>query len=112
MTATACPMCKQPVAAPSLEDAIAACPLNGFEEKILSAVWAGRGMPVQTEPIFSRMFEDDPDGGPSPTRMYAAFYQALGRLNSQLSDTGIAVVSNRYRKGYRLSLGANRGQGF
>ena len=108
---TGCPLCKQPIAAPSLDDVIVACRLNGFEAKILGAVWAGRGKPVQTEKIFDAMYLDDIDGGPSPHSMYAAFNKALGRLNSQLSDTGIAIISNRYRKGYRLSLGGNHGQG-
>lgn len=101
----ACPLCKQPVTAPPLGDVIAACRLNGFEEKILSAVWAGRGTPVQTEKIFDVMYADDPDGGPSPHSMYAAFNNAVCRLNTQLSDMGIVIVSNRYRKGWRLSLG-------
>ena len=56
---SACPLCKQPIAAPSLEDVIAACRLNGFEEKILSVVWAGRGTPVLAEKIFDAMYQDD-----------------------------------------------------
>ncbi|MEH2574432.1 hypothetical protein [Bradyrhizobium sp. AZCC 1708] len=108
---TVCPCCKQPAAFPSLDDVIAACRLNGFEAKIFSAVWAGQGMSVQTEKIFDAMYQDDINGGPSPNSMYAAFNKSLRRLNSQLSGAGIAIVSNRYRKGYRLSLGGNRGQG-
>lgn len=108
---TACPCCKQAVAVPSLEDAIASACLNGFEARILGAVWKGGGHPVQTERVFDAMYCDDPDGGPSPTIMYAAFNRARLRLNSQLFQSGIAVVPARYRKGYRLSLGDhNRGQ--
>lgn len=109
---TSCPCCKQEVAAPSLEDVIAACCLSGMEASVLSAVWHGRGLTVHTEKIFDAMYADDPDGGPSPTRMYAALHKARRRLNSQLLQSGIAVVPARYRKGYRLSLGDNnRGQG-
>ena len=104
---TGCPLCKQPIASPSLDDVIAACRLSGFEAKILSAVWAGRGMPVQTDRIFDVMYLDDINGGPSPNSMYAALNRALRSLNSQLGGTGVAVVSGRRHKGYRLSLGGN-----
>lgn len=110
MTA-ACPCCKQVVDVPSLEDAIASARLNGFEKRILGAIWNGKGHPVQTERVFDAMYCDDADGGPSPTVMYAAFNKARRRLNSQLGSAGIAVVPVRYRKGYRLSLGGNHGQG-
>jgi hypothetical protein len=108
---TGCPLCKQPLVAPSLDDVITACRLNGFEAKILGAVWAGHGMPVQTEKIFDAMYLDDINGGPSPNSMYAAFNRALRRVNSQLSDTGIAIISNRHRKGWRLSLEGQRSPG-
>jgi hypothetical protein len=70
---SACPCCKQPVHAPSLDDVIAACRLDGFEAKILSAIWAGRGLPVPTNVIFDAMYQHDIDGGPSAGRMYATF---------------------------------------
>jgi hypothetical protein len=73
------------VTAPSLDDLIAACRLNGFEAKVLSAIWAGRGLSVQTSVIFDAMYQDDIDGGPSQTRMYVAFYAALRSLNSKLN---------------------------
>lgn len=99
-----CPCCKQPIDVPSLEDAIASARLDGFEASILRAVWSGKGHPVQTERIFDAMYADDPDGGPSPTRMYAAFRGALARLNSKLNATGVAVHGVGYRKGWRLAL--------
>lgn len=108
---TDCPCCKQAVPTPSLEDAIASARLDGLEARILGAIWKGKGHPVQTERVFDAMYSDDPDGGPSPTVMYAALHKACRRLNSQLSSAGIAVVPAYFRKGYRLSLGGNRGQG-
>lgn len=106
---SACPCCKQAVTAPSLEGVIEARRLDGFEASILSAVWAGKGRPVQTGPIFDAMYSDDPDGGPSPTRMYAAFKVALHSLNSKLNGTGIAIRSAGYRKGFRISFTVSNG---
>ena len=99
-----CPCCMQPVAAPSLDDVIAACRLDGFEAAILGTVWAGKGTAVQALKIFDAMYADDPDGGPSPTRMYAAFRHALSSLNSKIEDMGIAVRSIGRRKGWRISF--------
>lgn len=100
-----CPCCKQPIDVPSLEDAIASARLDGFEASILRAVWSGKGHPVLSERVFDEMYADDVDGGPSPTRMYAALHGALARLNSKLNDTGVAIQGVGYRKGWRLALG-------
>jgi len=105
---TACPCCKQAVTFSSLADVITDCRLDGFEASILSAVWAGKGHPVQTERIFDAVYLDDIDGGPSPTRMYAAFRKALHSLNSKLNCAGVAVEGAAYRRGYRISFGLNR----
>jgi hypothetical protein len=101
---TTCPCCKQAVTAPSLDEVIAACRLDGFEASVLRAVWAGGGGPVQTERIFDAMYADDPDGGPSPTRMYRAFRTALRDLRLRLKGTGIGIESVEYRRGHRLTI--------
>jgi hypothetical protein len=101
---TACPLCRQAVAAPPLSDVIAARRLNGTEAKILSAVWAGRGLPVKTGAIFDAIYCDDIDGGPPMGKMYAAFYEALHSLNSKLNGAGIAVDPIGYRDGWRISF--------
>ena len=107
----ACPLCKQAVTTPSLDDVIAARRLDGFAASVLRAVWAGKGLRVQTERIFDEMYADDPDGGPSPTNMYLAFRAALRHLRAQLKGSGIGIEGVGYRKGHRLTLGGNDGKG-
>lgn len=107
-----CPCCKQAVAAPSLEAAIATARLDAFEASILQAVWSGKGHTVSSERVFDEMYADDPDGGPSPSCMYAALRGTLSQLNLKLKGVGIVVVPGRQGKGYRLSLEENNyGQG-
>lgn len=101
-----CPCCDQPVRVPTLEIVIDHYKVTALEARILRAVWRGRGMPVQTERIFDSMYEDDPDGGPSPTRMYHAFKVALCHLRARLKGSGIGIANQGYRRGYRLVLGA------
>ncbi|SDL06352.1 hypothetical protein SAMN05428953_12627 [Mesorhizobium muleiense] len=100
-----CPCCKQRVTVPTLDIVIDRYKVTPLEARILGAVWKGKGMPVMTERIFDAMYSDDPDGGPSPTRMYAAFKVALCHLRARLAGSGIAVENVGYRQGYRLILG-------
>lgn len=100
-----CPCCKQQVTVPTLEIVIDRYKVTPLEARILGAVWKGKGMPVMTERIFDAMYSDDPDGGPSPTRMYAAFKVALCHLRARLAGSGITVENVGYRQGYRLILG-------
>lgn len=100
-----CPCCKQRVSVPTLEIVIDRYSVTPLEARILGAVWKGKGMPVMTERIFDAMYSDDPDGGPSPTRMYAAFKVALCHLRARLEGSGITVENVGYRQGYRLILG-------
>jgi hypothetical protein len=100
-----CPCCKQPVRVPSLDIIIDFYKVTPLEARILGVIWRGRGMAVQTERIFDAMYEDDPDGGPSPTRMYAAFKVALCHLRDRLQGSGIGIENVGYRRGYRLILG-------
>lgn len=101
----ACPCCRQLVAVPTLEIVIDHYGVTPLQAKILGAVWRGRGMPVMTERIFDAMYQDDPDGGPSPTRMYEAFKVALCHLRERLKGSGVAIENVGYRRGYRLVLG-------
>lgn len=100
-----CPCCDQPVRVPSLEIIIDHYRMPPQEARVLRAVWRGKGLPVQTERIFDAMYEDDADGGPPPARMYANFQWALSHLRDRLEGSGIAVVNDGYRRGYRLVLG-------
>ncbi len=100
-----CPLCKQPVRVPTLEIVTDHYRVTPLEAKILSAVWRGRGLPVSTERIFDSMYADDPDGGPSPTRMYAAFKVSLCHLRKRLEGSGISIINAGYRRGYRLVFG-------
>lgn len=101
----ACPCCNQPVHVPTLEIVIDHYSVPPLEARILGAIWRGRGMPVRTERIFDAMYVDDPDGGPPPARMYAAFKVALCHLRKRLDGSGISIVNQGYRRGYRLTIG-------
>jgi hypothetical protein len=100
-----CPCCSQAVEVPSLNVVIDHFKVTPLEARILGAVWKGKGHPVQTERIFDAMYADDPDGGPTPTKMYLAFKVALCHLRKKLNGSGIGVESVGYRQGYRLVLG-------
>jgi len=114
-----CPCCKRLVDVPSLEIIIDHYRVPRMEARILTAIWRGKGLPVQAERIFDAMYADDPDGGPSPTRMYTAFKVALCHLRVRLNgrdpnepekvireSSGITIENVGYRRGYRLVMGA------
>lgn len=101
----ACPCCKQSVRVPSLDIVVDHYKVTPLEARILGAIWRGKGLPVQTERIFDAMYVDDPDGGPSPTRMYAAFKVALCHLRARLDGSGVSIENVGYRRGYRLVIG-------
>jgi len=99
-----CPCCKQPVTIPAPEIVIDHYGITPMEGRIFAAVWKGKGLPVITERIFTAMYIDDPDGGPSPDRMYLAFKVALCHLRQKLEGSGIGIATVGYRRGYRLVL--------
>ncbi len=103
--AVSCPCCGHDVVAPTLDVIVMRYGVTKAEERILSAVWAGKGRPVPTSRIFDKLFEDDIDGGPSQTKMYLAFKVALCHLRAKLKGTGISIENVGYRAGYRLVLG-------
>ena len=78
------------------------------EQRVLRAVWNGKGHPVQTERIFDAMYADDPDGGPSPDAMYRAFKALLHNVRVRLAGSGITIENVGYRQGYRLVIGQGR----
>ncbi|RUX20656.1 hypothetical protein EOA23_27845 [Mesorhizobium sp. M2A.F.Ca.ET.042.01.1.1] len=87
-----------------MDDLLASKGIRGIQAALLVAVWKGKGLPVNTERLFDAMYADDPDGGPSPTRMYLALGRAVRALNTQLSDIGISVLRFGRNGGYRLAL--------
>lgn len=101
----ACPCCNQEVSAPDLDIVISHYGVPPAEERVLRAVWKGKGRAVQTERIFDAMYADDPDGGPSPDRMYRAFKALLHNLRVRLAGSGITVENVGYRAGYRIVIG-------
>ena len=103
-----CPCCSQSVVAPALNVAIDHFGVTPLEARILAAVWRGKGHSVQTERIFDAMYVDDPDGGPTPTKMYLAFKVALCHLRKKLAGSGIGIESVGYRQGWRLVLGVEK----
>ena len=104
-----CPCCAQPVPVPSAYIVAQNAGLSPMETRILEAVWDGKGRSVQTERIFDRMYEDDPDGGPPPARMYATFKEKLSLLRKKLIGSGVGVENVGRREGYRLVMGAANG---
>lgn len=105
--ALSCPCCQQPVAVPTLDILVDHYELTPIEARVLGAIWRGKGMPVITERIFSAMYIDDPDGGPSQSKMYLAFKVALCHLRKKIKGSGVDVLNVGYRRGYRLVIGAN-----
>lgn len=100
-----CPCCHQPVRVPTVDIIADHYKLTPMEKRILGAIWRGKGMPVHTERIFDAMYEDDPDGGPSPGKMYAAFKVGLCHMRAKLEGSGVSIETVGYRRGYRLILG-------
>ena len=76
----------------------------------MDAVWRGAGLPVRSERIFDAMYEDDPDGGHSPQRMYATMKESMVRMKQKLEGSGISIENAGYRAGFRLVLG-NKSKG-
>jgi len=99
-----CPCCGQTVHVPTLDMVIFNYGLSPLEGRILSALWRGKGMPVMPQRVFDVMYEDDPDGGPEPSRMYAAFKVGLCHIRQKLRGSGISIVNVGYRQGYRLQI--------
>jgi hypothetical protein len=99
-----CPCCQGEVYVSPLDVLTASYDLTEQDVRVLRAIWKGCGLPVMTERIFDAMYEDDPDGGPSPSRMYAALRSSLERLGATLHTSGVAIQSVGYRQGFRLKL--------
>lgn len=89
---------------PDLEAVINQQGISGLPAALLRAVWAGRGHPVSTERVFDALFADDPNGGPSPTGMYAVARRAHYDLSAALEGSGVAVSWRGRRQGWRLRL--------
>jgi hypothetical protein len=102
-----CPMCKRRTNVPEIDIVIEHYRVPPAEERVLRAVWRGKGRAVQTEQIFCAMYADDPDGGPSPERMYRAFKALLHNLRVRLAGSGVTIENAGYRMGYRVVIGAN-----
>jgi len=97
-----CPCCNQKVAAPSLEMMVDVYKIAPQGEKILEAVWKGRGHPVPTQRILETIWRDDPDGGPGEGAAQRYFQWALHHLRAALKGSGWSVVNCGYNAGYRL----------
>lgn len=99
-----CPCCKKPVGVPDLGVLIDYYEIPAQEAAILRAVWKGKGHPVPNERIFDLMYEDDPDGGPSPASMYSALKVSLHYLRKRLKGSGVSIETVGYRRGFRLVI--------
>lgn len=100
-----CPCCFQEVWRPTLDAVADLAGLQPMEKKVLSAIWAGNGLPVDNERIFLAMYADDPNGGPEPAQMYNALKTALSYMRKKLHGTGVGIENQGYRQGFRLVLG-------
>lgn len=101
----ACPCCKQRVCVPDIDIIIDHYDVPPLEQAVLRAVWKGKGYPVPNERIFDFMYQDDPDGGPAPNRMYAALKVAMCHLRKRIEGSGVSIANAGYRRGYRLVIG-------
>ena len=99
-----CPTCNQPVAVPTFDLIVQTLELPPLHQRILRAVWEGKGHPVMPGRIFDYMYEDDPDGGPSEDKMYQHFKVGMCRLRARLEGSGVSIENVGYRRGYRLVL--------
>lgn len=100
-----CPCCSHPVSVPDIEIIIDYYKVPPCEQRVLRAVWKGKGRPVQTERIFDSMYIDDPDGGPSSDAMYRAFKALMHNIRCRLVGSGITIANAGYRQGYRIVIG-------
>jgi len=100
-----CPCCSQTVDVPDLDIVVQHYRIPPSEERILAAVWKGKGRAIQTSRIFDAMYVDDPDGGPEPSQMYKALKAALHNIRCRLVGSGITIENAGYRQGYRLRIG-------
>lgn len=71
---------------------------------MLETVWAARGLPVTAMALFDAIYADDPDGGPSQSRMYRELREAVAHLNVTLERSGIVVLYDGRAKGWRLEI--------
>lgn len=103
-----CPCCRKTPILPDLTvlliDLMNERGLTENAQSVLEALYLAAGRPVLAEKLFDRMYDHDPDGGPSPARMYADLNAALAELNAALDCTGLAVVRQGRRDGWRLIL--------
>lgn len=100
----ACPCCRRPIEAPTLEMVIDHCQLSPMQARVLTAVWKAKGFPVMPARVFDVMYADDPNGGPGERDMYRAFKVALCYLRKRLKGSGVAIESVGYGRGYRLIM--------
>lgn len=103
-TKVKCPCCQREMGKPDLEAIIDWYDIPPQEEAILRAVWKGRGMPVPNERIIAAIYEDDPEGGPSPQAAYSALKVAMSHLRKRLELSGVKIVNAGYRQGYKLVI--------
>jgi DNA-binding response OmpR family regulator len=100
-----CPCCGSGVQVMTADLATQVYGITEQQARILRAIWSGKGKPVHMERVFSEMYADDPDGGPTQEKMYLAFKVAMSHLRTKLEGSGISVETVGYRQGYRLILG-------
>ena len=99
-----CPCCGQSVAGIPYHLLALKCGLKPMEERILGALWEGAGRPVFPEKIFDAMYEDDPEGGENPNRMYATMKESMSRMRKKLEGSGVGIENVGYRAGFRIVL--------
>lgn len=105
-----CPCCRQSVRTSPIDVLVKDREIDAVSERVLRAVWRGKGMPVQSSEIFDEIYADDANGGPAPCQMYSTMNRALRTLREKLEGSGVAIVPVGHRKGHRLAItgGADR----
>ncbi|MDN3713294.1 hypothetical protein QWZ10_19055 [Paracoccus cavernae] len=83
--------------------------LSENAESVLRAAWAGAGRPVTAAAIFDEIYRFDIDGGPTLAAMYAALRAAIAELTEKLDGTGISVIRQGQRDGWRVVMSPGDG---
>jgi len=99
---TACPCCAAALSLPPLPVLLHDLPASSAT--VLETLWTARGLPVAATALFDAMYADDPDGGPSQSRMYRDLRAAVANLNDTLGRNGIIVLYDDRAKGWRLKI--------
>lgn len=113
-----CPCCARETDRPTFEVLAMGRQLSPMQSYILEAVWFDHrwskeaypsrsltpcGSVVKRDVLFASLYRDDPEGGPSDSRMALALKWHMHGLRRALEGSGVSVITLK-SMGYRLML--------